>query len=159
MEKQEPIILQDKPAGCRGEFHLEVRKAGQVIETYDDHNLVVYAGRQRLAELACGLSSNYIAYIGIGTGTTDETDDDTALENQLLFPLKEATVTDRVARLDFLIGEDDANGMEITEFGLFCSDETMFSHRLRRKKSDATTVSAIEKADDIQITGHWLLHF
>ena len=69
----------------------------------------------------------------------------------MLFPLDKASVTGRDARFDFSIDNTQANGLKIHEFGLFCKDGMMFSHRVRK--------GIIEKEDDIQIRGYWILHF
>lgn len=145
------MVFQDSTKPCRGDFHLAVYKDGKIIDRIDDHNLVVDAGRIRLAELAAGKSSACITKIGVGSGSTAEAADDTELEGQQLFPLTSATVDGRDARFDFLIDNSQANGLKIHEFGLFCADGTMFSHRVR--------TGLIEKEDDIQIKGYWILHF
>lgn len=145
------MVFQDSTKPCRGDFHLAVYKGGEIISRIDDHNLVVDAGRIRLAELAAGKSSACITKIGVGSGSTAEAADDTELEGQQLFPLTSATVDGRDARFDFLIDNSQANGLKIHEFGLFCADGTMFSHRVR--------TGLIEKEDDIQIKGYWILHF
>ena len=145
------MVFQDSTKPCRGDFHLAVYKDGKIIDRIDDHNLVVDAGRIRLAELAAGKSSACITKIGVGSGSTAEAADDTELEGQQLFPLASASVDGRDARFDFLIDNSQANGLKIHEFGLFCADGTMFSHRVR--------TGLIEKEDDIQIKGYWILHF
>ena len=136
---------------CRGEYHIEIRRDGMVIEPFGDPNLVVNSGRVRLAELASGKSDRYITQIGLGTGSAAEAEEDAELENQMLFPLSAVSVDGRDARFDFVIGENDANGLAIREFGLFCSDNTMFTHRVRR--------GVIEKENDIELHGYWILHF
>lgn len=141
----------DTAKPCKGEFHVDVYKDGKKVETFADHNLVVETGRVRLAELAAGISADYITQIGVGEGAETEADTDTALTNQALFPLDKAGVTGRDARFDFSIDNTQANGLKIHEFGLFCADGTMFSHRVRK--------GVIEKAEDIQIRGYWILHF
>lgn len=145
------MVFQDSTKPCKGDFHLAVYKGGEIIDRVDDHNLVVDAGRIRLAELAAGKSGSCITKIGVGSGSTAEAADDTELEGQQLFPLTLATVDGRDARFDFLIDNSQANGLKIHEFGLFCADGTMFSHRVR--------TGLIEKEDDIQIKGYWILHF
>ena len=145
------MVFQDSTKPCRGDFHLAVYKGGEIIGRVDDHNLVVDAGRIRLAELAAGKSGSCITKIGVGSGSTAEAADDTELDGQPLFPLTSATVDGRDARFDFLIDNSQANGLKIHEFGLFCADGTMFSHRVR--------TGLIEKEDDIQIKGYWILHF
>ena len=143
--------FQDTAKPCKGEFHIDVYKNGERVETFGDHNLVVEAGRIRLANLAAGTSTDYISQIGVGEGAEPEADSDTALTNQALFPLDKASVDGRDARFDFSIDNTQANGLKIHAFGLFCKDGTMFSHRVRK--------GVIEKAEDIQIKGYWILHF
>ena len=145
------MVFQDSTKSCRGDFHLVVYKDGKIIDRIDDHNLVVDAGRIRLAELAAGKSGSCIARIGVGSGSAQEAATDTELVEQQLFPLASASVDGRDARFDFLIDNSQANGLKIHEFGLFCADGTMFSHRVR--------TGLIEKEDDIQIKGYWILHF
>lgn len=145
------MVLTDNISSCKGEFHLRVLKHGKEIERIDDHNLVVDTGRIRLAELAAGKSTAFITHIGVGSGANTEEVTDTELTNGQLFPLVKTTVTGRDVQLDFLIDTTEANGMLIREFGLFCADGTMFSRRARK--------GVIEKQDDIQISGYWILHF
>ena len=149
--------FQEHIEALRGEFALRVFKRGELIEQYADHNLIVNSGRERLAELAAGLSSKFITQLGIGTGTSTEAEDDTELENQQLFALTNATTDGRDAKFDFVIKPEEANGLKITEFALFCSDNTMFSHRVRKTQSGE--VRGIEKENDIQIEGYWIIHF
>lgn len=138
-----------------GEIHLKVYRRGKVISEIDDHNLVVESARRRLAQLAAGkvgnYSESYITHIGVGSGSTAESVNDTTLENQQLFPLTSTEVNERDVKCSFYIANDEAVGLAIREFGLFCSDGTMFSHRVRQ--------GVIEKLEDIEIRGYWILHF
>ena len=156
------LSFRDTPGKCRGEFALRVYRNGQLVQEAADHNLVVDSGRTRLAQLAAGKSGAHIAYIGVGSGTEKEAAGDTGLESQQLFAVKESSVTGRDARFDFEIGEAQANGLSIREFGLFCTDKTMFSHRVRIHVDDETgeeRALTIDKASDIKIVGYWILHF
>lgn len=101
---------------------------------------------------------NTIAYVGVGSSGGAEKDTGTELTDQQLFPITKTSVDGRDARFDFVIGTDDANGIPIREFGLFCEDGTMFSHRIRRRK-DTGAASVIDKQDDISIEGYWIIHF
>ena len=146
------LQFQDAVAPCKGEFHIDVLKGGRLIDEIHDHNLVVDVGRIRLAELAAGTKANkHITQIGLGSGSETEDASDIALTNQILLPLSNVTVTGRDVRFDFFIDTDEANGLMVHEFGLFCSDGTMFSHRVR--------AGVIEKENDIQLKGYWILHF
>lgn len=152
------LMFEDTPNACRGEFHIEVWRKGKPVKELHDHNLVVNVGRERLARLAAGLSQNHITQIGVGSGTTVEEETDTELQEQQLFPLSDVSVDGRDAKFEFIIGENEANGLSITEFGLFCADDTMFSHRVRRDE-DTGKIGVIDKMSDIELRGYWLLHF
>ena len=145
------LSYRDTVKPCKGEFHIDVYKEGKLVEEISDHNLVVDVARGRLAELAAGLSNAYITQIGCGSGSAPEGAEDTALTDQQLFPLTSATVEERDAKFSFTIDNSQANGMAIHEFGLFCSDGLMFTHRVRD--------GVIEKKSDIQLKGYWILHF
>lgn len=143
--------------GVKGDFAIKVFKAGKLVDEFEDHNLIVNSGRVRLAELASGKSDKFITQIGVGTGRAEEAEDDESLENQVLFDLTSSSTDGRDAVFNFVIKPEEANGLKITEFALFCADDVMFSHRVRRSSSDE--VRAIEKEDDIQIEGCWIIHF
>lgn len=152
------LVFEDAPQKVKGEFHIEVRRKGKTVDEFHDHNLVVETGRVRLAELAAGLSQKHITQIGVGAGSDIEDETDTELAEQQLFPLAGVSVDGRDAKFEFIIGENEANGLSIREFGLFCADDTMFSHRVRRDE-DTMKVGTIDKMDDIEIRGYWILHF
>ena len=147
--------LEDTSKPVTGEIHLKVYRRGEILSEIDDHNLVVDAGRKRLANLAAGkvstYSNSYITHVGVGSGSTVETVNDTELENQQLFALTSTEVNGRDVKCNFQIANDEAVGLSIHELGLFCADGTMFSHRVR--------LGVIEKYDDIEIKGYWVLHF
>ena len=147
--------LEDKTYSVTGEIHLEVYRDKNIISQFDDHNLVVDAGRKRLAALAAGkvgsYTESYITHIGLGSGSTEENVNDTALEDQQLFPLTSIEINGRDVKCNFFIANNEAVGMSIRELGLFCTDGTMFSHRVRK--------GVIEKYEDIELKGYWILHF
>ena len=147
--------LEDKTFSVTGEIHLEVCRDKKIINQIDDHNLVVDAGRKRLAALAAGkvgsYTESYISHIGLGSGSTEESINDTKLENQQLFPLTSVEINGRDVQCNFFISNQEAVGLSIRELGLFCTDGTMFSHRVRQ--------GVIEKYEDIELKGYWILHF
>ena len=149
------MIFKDAIQPVTGDIHLEVIRDKKIIDKFDDHNLVVDVGRKRLAALAAGkvgsYAESYISHIGLGSGSTTETVNDTELENQQLFPLTSIEVDGRDVKCNFFIANDEAVGLAIHELGLFCADGTMFSHRVRQ--------GIIEKYEDIEVRGYWILHF
>ena len=145
------IAIKSDVPSMNGRLHLTVRKNGKVIEHWEDHNLIVDGARQLMAKMAAGIVSTSITDLGVGSGNTPETVDDTALKNGVLIPIKTRTVNDKQARFDFFIGTDQANGINIREFGLFAANGTMFAHRVRDR--------SLEKADDLTIEGYWEINF
>ena len=154
--------FEDSTKNVTGEIHLEVYQKNKLVKKIDEHNLVVDSGRRRLAELAAGkvgsYSESYITHIGLGSGSEIEKVSDTELENQQLFPLTSVELNGRDVKCNFLIADNQANGLSIRELGLFCADGTMFSHRVR-KNEETGEVGVIEKFSDIEIKGFWILHF
>lgn len=145
--------LKERLASLRGTLHFSVWRGGEEVERYEQHNLIVDAGRKKLAEVIAGLSPGRIASVGVGTGAAAASVLDTKLTDQLLIPITKASIDGLTARFEFEIGKDVANGMNIKEFGLFFGDGTMFSHRVREGGND------LVKADDIIITGFWEVDF
>ena len=132
----------------RGHVHLEVKRAGNLIDVDDDHNVVVLGGRARLAGLLGGRDAGkFIANVGVGTSDSAATESDTNLTGRVLIPVSGAEYDGAKVRFNFMIGSSQANGVTIRELGLFFSDNTLFSRRVRR--------SAIGKEDDIEISGYW----
>ena len=141
------VALQDKQA-MRGHVHLEVRKNGQLVDIDDDHNIIVTGGRAMLAGILGGRDAGkYITQIGVGTNADAATESDTNLAGRVLIAVSGAEYDSSKVRFNFTIGADQANGLVIRELGLFFSDGTMFSRRVRK--------SAIGKEDDIEINGYW----
>ena len=98
----------------KGDFVIKIFKAGNLVDEFEEHNLIVNSGRVRLAELASGKSSAFIAKLGVGTGRVEEAEDDEELENQVLLPLVNSEVDGRDARFDFVIEPEECCGMRIT---------------------------------------------
>lgn len=141
----------ENASGFNGHISYVVRKSGKVVDSYDNHNLIVTSGRQRMAELLTGITNSCITHIGVGTGTAAAEISDTGLQNQVLVPINSTFAENKVARFNFMIDTETANGMQITEFGLFAGDGTMFSHRVRN--------GAIAKENDVEIEGYWEIRF
>ena len=145
--------LSDTAPQCEGILHLSVYQSGKLRENIAEHNMIMDAGRGRMAELLSGeQTGKHIGYLGVGTGAVAPMVTDKDLTNRQLIPITSVDFpTARTARFHFVIATTDANGMAIHEFGLFCVDNLMFSRRVRDK--------IIDKAADIEITGYWDIRF
>ncbi|WP_031585917.1 hypothetical protein [Selenomonas bovis] len=144
------IEMKDTAPRLRGAVELKIYKNGVLKEVDHDHNLIVMAGRTKLARLLGGGYAGHIDRIGVGTGSAPAADGDTGLTGAVYIPVSSAEYSAGKVRFNFTIGTDQANGLAIRELGLFFGDGTIFSRRVRK--------SVIGKENDIQITGYWEIY-
>lgn len=140
----------DRLDHMRGAVVLKIYRNGILEEEDSDHNLIVTAGRSKLAKLLGGGYTGAINRVGVGTGSTPTADGDKGLTNAVYIPISSTEYGEAKVRFNFVIGSSDANGMDIVELGLFFADGTIFSRRVRK--------SVIGKEDDLQITGYWEIY-
>ena len=140
----------DRLDHMRGAVVLKIYRNGILEEEDSDHNLIVTAGRSKLAKLLGGGYTGAINRVGVGTGSTPAADGDKGLTNAVYIPISSKEYGEAKVRFNFVIGSSDANGMDIVELGLFFADGTIFSRRVRK--------SVIGKEDDLQITGYWEIY-
>ncbi len=136
-----------------GIFEMTVIKNGQVIQSVNEKNLVVNGGRNALAALIGGNggTDKVVTKIGFGTGTTAAalTDDElTGLFDKAI----DSVGYPQTGAVSFTWALDYAenNGVDITEFGLLCDDDTLFSRKVR---------DAITKTSAIRLEGIWTIQF
>lgn len=135
----------------KGSVHVQVFRGKTLIEGFGGNNMIVYGGRVRLAQLISGESSNSIVKLGVGTGDKVPEENDNSLTDAEFFNCISRRVEGANAIFEFEIKENECNGKEICEFGLFTSDEVMFSRRVRG--------GYIKKDEDLSISIKWILHF
>ena len=134
-----------------GTLHVKVKRRGRVAEEWKEHNIVVDVGKTREAELLAGTSTAAIKYVGVGTGTAAASVLDTGLADCAYTEVTSAEVGNSKVRFDFKVDSKTANGLKISEFGLFAADKVMFSHRVRK--------GTIDKDDETEIEGDWTIQF
>ena len=139
-------------ARLRGVFEIRVIKAGRELEHYRDDNMIMSSARAALARRIGGAGSGKtVTKIGVGTNGNGPTPNDKGLTGAYSKPVSGCTYpATGEACFAFTIGAGEANGKSIREFGLLCSDGTLFARKTR---------GVIEKADDIEITGTWTIKF
>jgi hypothetical protein len=158
----------------RGIFKMTVRKAGEVIEVYEDHNLIVNNSKLLLAHLIGGdTTGTSITKIGFGTNGASPLPDDAVLKNPFLKTIKTSSypgfTTEEVdfapilglseslvltwygyqVQFDWELLTTEGNGHSISEFGLLSGNNTLFSRKSRG--------SPIVKEADISIEGSWII--
>jgi hypothetical protein len=145
------MTLTDK-SPMRGIFEIRVFRNDQEIEHYRDENMIMDSVRDALARLVGGDGAGKaVTSIGVGVNGDGPTPQDAGLTSAYIKNLAGHSypATGEVT-FAFNIGVSEANGKVIKEFGLICGDGSLFARKTR---------GAIEKADDITITGTWTITF
>lgn len=136
-----------------GEFRLWVYRRGILIEDYREHNLIVNGARAVMAHLISGDGSGKpINRISFGTNGAAPSPSNTSITspfNKAVISFSYPATGQVQINWNLLVGE--ANGKAIMEFGLLCSDGTLFARKNRAK--------AIEKDSDISLEGQWIITF
>jgi len=136
----------------KGSLKVMVFKNGILVDTWEDRNMVLAAGRSAVAALMAGdVAGKAIARIGFGVSVTPPTPEDSALTDPFIKSIDGAGCpTPEQAQFAWSLAGSEANGKTITEFGLFCSDGTLFARKTR---------AAIAKEPDISLAGTWTISF
>jgi hypothetical protein len=140
-------------ARVEGSFSMRVYRKGKLVETYEDHNLIVNGGREQMARLVAGnVANRHITKIAFGTNGDDPLPPDTAITGAFVKPVTgyEYPAFNKV-QINWSLAVNENNGMAISEFGLFCADNTLFARKIR--------ATPLNKEDDISIEGQWVIVF
>jgi hypothetical protein len=157
-------------------FKMTVRKAGEIIEQHEDHNLIVNNAKLLMAHLVGGdTTGKCITHIAFGTNGTPPTPDDTMITNPFFKPISTVTypgyLTEEVnwgpilglpgdlktawlgyqVQFDWKLLTSEDNGHAIREFGLVSGNQTLFNRKTR--------TNPIHKESDISIEGLWIITF
>lgn len=133
----------------KGILRITVRKGGEVVEEWEDHNLIVNGARNQAARLFAGDGENRtIAKIAFGTSGTTPAVTDTEITGAYTKAVTGFSFPDvGQIQTNWELGTSENNGMAIMEFGLLSADGTLLCRKVREKP--------IYKEADISIEGHW----
>lgn len=146
--------FQERSGVMRGRLELVLRRNGKVVEHDPGDNLIVNVARMNMARLLSGEGQNKVVNrVAVGTNGAAPTPDDTVITSAYMKPISGFVYpTPTSVRFDFIILENEANGMSIVEFGLVAADGSLVARRTRGGKR-------IEKEDDLEIEGYWTILF
>jgi hypothetical protein len=150
------VTLKDT-VSMRGIFTMNVYKGEdenrKLIETFENHNLIVNLARVSMAHLIAGdVANRSMRSIAFGTNGTTPTVGDTEITDPFVKDLGGVTYpqTGQV-RFAWNLGISEANGKAIMEFGLLTADGKLFCRRTR--------ATPINKESDISLEGTWTIIF
>lgn len=135
---------------AKGVFSMQLISSvtGKVIEDYTENNLVVSLGRTNVAKLLGGdVAGLKISKIAVGTNGADPVLTDNALTDQFSKAITSVTYPEsNTVQFNWELGEADANGLSIVEFGLLNDANVLFARKTR---------SAIVKTNLVRLVGSW----
>src|ERR1035437_6899325 len=111
------IDVTGKPAG---RFSLDIFRRGDLIEHFEDNNLLVDRGRTNVVQLLGGDGASLnIATIGFGTSGTAPAAGNTTLTGAFTKALDSHSYPSATSvQFNFTLATTEANGLSIMEFGL-----------------------------------------
>jgi len=135
---------------AKGFFCVKVIEAttGKILEDYTDNNLVVTLGKANTAQLLAGaVTGKKISKIAVGEGTAPPDVADTALTTPFIKNVDGYSFPNTNEVLfSWTIETTEANGLNITEFGLMNDGGVLFARKIR---------SVIVKSASIKLVGTW----
>jgi len=143
----------EKILNLKGSFVLNVFDLkGNLLEHYEDRNLVVNGGRTAvMLLLGAGNTAKQLTKLSVGTNGTAPVGSDTAITGAFTKSLGTVTYpTISSVKFDWTLTALEANGINIAEFGLLCTDNTLFARKTR---------AVIAKNSDIILNGSWTISF
>jgi hypothetical protein len=140
-------------APTRGDFRMKVYRRGRLVEDYAEHNLIVNSARQAMVKLIAGAGTGKnINRIAFGTSGNIPVVGDTAITSPYIKTVGSIDYpANNKVEFNWSLGIDEANGKEISEFGLLCADGTLFARKSRTKP--------LNKNSDIAVEGQWIIIF
>jgi hypothetical protein len=137
----------------KGILRLRIYRSGVLVEDVTLDNLVTNLGLGQYSKLAAGdPAAVTIARVGIGEENTPPQLTDFELDNPFFKDLSGYVYpANGQVKFSFTIGQLEANGMDVQEFGLFDSADTVLFAR-RTKPIGIKTA-------DMEIVGDWTIWF
>ncbi|MDO3620239.1 hypothetical protein Q3O98_03915 [Ralstonia pseudosolanacearum] len=132
---------------------LRVYRRGELVEVFEEKNLIVVGSQQAHAKLLGGdVAGQIVTTIGFDTNGTAP-----AFSNNALIGAYSNSVdtvsypSSNQVQFAFSLGLGEANGMAISEFGLITAGGALYARKTRS--------TPLNKADDITMAGTWTVSF
>lgn len=125
---------------------------GELLEDYEDRNLVVNGGRTAVTKLLGGdVANRSLTKISFGTNNTAPSATDSAITSPFTKSLGTVSYPSiSSVKYEWTLESGEANGKAIAEIGLLCNDNTLFARKTRE---------VINKNSDIRLVGSWEITF
>ncbi|WP_456741904.1 hypothetical protein [Bradyrhizobium sp. USDA 4469] len=132
---------------------LRVYRGGELIEVFEEKNLIVVGSQPTHAKLLGGdVANQSVTRIGFGTNGTAPVFSNSSLTGAYTKAVDAVSypATNQV-QFAFSLGTAEANGMAISEFGLLTAAGALYARKTRS--------TPLNKDDDITFSGTWTVFF
>lgn len=142
--------MQRAPSGL---FMLRVYRRGELVEVFEEKNLIVIGSQQTHAKLLGGdVANQCVTQIGFGTNGAAPAFSNTSLTSPYAKNIDAVSYpTSNQVQFAFSLGLGEANGMGIAEFGLLTAGGALYARKVR--------ALPLNKGDDITLAGTWTVSF
>lgn len=126
---------------------------GDIVFNYSDNNMIVTVAKDVMSRVVSDADADgyIISKIGIGENGNGPELDDTYLTNSYIKNLVNYSYPELgQVKFTWYIDYSEANGLEIREFGLLTTNDTLFARKTR---------GVITKDDDLSLEGSWTIIF
>lgn len=147
------LSLLDKFEAPSGHFRLEVRRRGELIDVFEEKNLIVDGSKQTHARLIGGdVANRSVTQISFGTSLTAPVAGNTTITAPFTKAVDSVTYpAANQVRFLFSLDTGEANGKAIGEFGLLTAGGVLYARKTR--------TAALNKESDITLSGTWTITF
>lgn len=137
----------------KGHFVLRVYRDGELIEVFEEKNLIVVGSQATHAHLLGGdVASRSVTQIGFGTNAASPVFGNTALTGAYVKNVDTVSYpASNQVQFAFSLGTAEANGLAISEFGLLTAGNTLYSRKTR--------TAPLNKLGDLSFSGTWTISF
>jgi len=135
----------------KGYVKLSIYKNDSLVECWEERNLIVTSGRNAVAALiGAGTAGKVVDRFAVGTNGSGTLLTDTAITDEFDKAVDGVSYPSGGVTFSFVLAESENNGITIREFGLLCTDDTLFARIVR---------APIIKDNTIRIEGTWAITF
>lgn len=131
--------------GLNGVLTITAFLKGKEVWKKSEHNLIVTSGYLALLSGLAGTANKYISKVQIGTNSAAPALTDATITNPVDLAITKNPSSSKLT-ITFSIGEMVGNNTTFSEFGLICSDGTLFARK---------TWPPFLKIQDLTIDGTW----
>ena len=145
--------VRDEYEGVQGRFLLEVRRRGELVDVFEERNLIVTGSKAVHAHLLGGdVANRSVTQIGFGTGSAAADVSNTGLTAAYIKALDGVSYPSAgVVAFAFSLGSAENNGVAISEFGLFTGGSVLYARKVR--------ALPLNKDTDLALSGTWSISF